>query len=137
MGRLDRNSEGILLMTNDGDFANFIMHPSNKIPKIYRVTVNSEITNIQINDLLSIKELDGQKIIPPEIRIIESSVSRSVLEIKISQGLNRQIRRMCELVDLEITRLKRISIGNLKLGGLKPGNFRDLEPHEINYFLDK
>ena len=123
VGRLDKNSEGILLITNDGNFANIIMHPSNKISKTYRVTVNSEITDIQVNNLLLIKEIDGQKINPPEI--------------KISQGLNRQIRKMCELVNLEVTRLKRISIGNLKLGNLKPGTFRNLEQHEINYFLDK
>lgn len=137
VGRLDKNSEGILLITNDGNFANIIMHPSNKISKTYRVTVNSEITDIQVNNLLLIKEIDGQKINPPEIKILESSINRSVLEIKISQGLNRQIRKMCELVNLEVTRLKRISIGNLKLGNLKPGTFRNLEQHEINYFLDK
>ncbi len=135
VGRLDKNSEGLLLMTNDGNFANKIMHPSKNILKTYRVTVKSHITNSQLLKLRAISKIDNKIIEPAKIKIIELEQNRTVLEFTIKQGLNRQIRKMCEQVNLEISRLKRIAIGNLKLENLKPGKYRNLENFEINYFI--
>ena len=117
VGRLDRNSEGLLLFTNDGKFANDIMPPSRHISKTYRVTVHSKITDEQIVRLTEGVELDT-----PE---------RSVMRITIREGRNRQIRRMCEAVGLEVVRLRRTSIGPVKLGMLKPGAWRELSAEEL------
>ena len=104
VGRLDKDSEGLLLLTNDGEFANNIMHPSRHISKTYRVTVRPDISEEQLIALSSGVELDGR---------------------------NRQIRRMCEALGLEVARLRRTSIGPLKLGMLKPGTYRDLTAEEL------
>ena len=132
VGRLDRNSEGLLLLTNDGDFANMIMHPSRHISKTYRVTVPSIVTEDQLNTLFSGVTLDDGTVTQPAVVDVElSSHERSVMRITIREGKNRQIRRMCEAVGLEVVRLRRVSIGPLKLGMLKPGTWRELKTEEI------
>lgn len=136
IGRLDKNSEGLLLMTNDGNFANQVIHPSKNILKTYRVTIKSCVTEKELTNLSTITQIDNKIIDPAEIKIIEYEKNRTVLEIIIKQGINRQIRKMCEQVGLEISRLKRISIGNLKLGNLKPGKYRYLENFEIKSFYN-
>lgn len=131
VGRLDRNSEGLLLFTNDGGFANDIMHPSRHISKTYRVTVHSKITDEQISALTEGVELDGKKTLPAAVNVELDGTERSVMRITIHEGRNRQIRRMCEAVGLEVARLRRTSIGPVKLGMLKPGAWRTLTAEEI------
>ncbi len=131
-GRLDKDSEGLLIMTNDGNFANNLIHPSKNIFKAYRVTIKESITEKQIACLSAGMEIDGKPTQPAKIRVISQEPERTVLEISIKEGRNRQIRKMCESVGLSVARLKRISIGKLKLGTLKPGKWRYLREAEIN-----
>lgn len=131
IGRLDKISEGMLLLTNDGDFANFMMHPKSNIPKTYRVTVKSHITDEQVDKLTCGVTIDSGLTLPCNINIISNEKDHSVFNITITEGKNRQIRKMCETVNLNVIRLKRTSIGNLKLGMLKPGQYRYLSYEEI------
>lgn len=137
VGRLDKDSEGLLLMTNDGEFSNSIIHPSRHIEKKYRVTVRPKVTEEQLVELSSGMEIDGYKTAPARVNVLKSAEDRSVLEIIISEGRNRQIRKMCELAGLEVARLKRVSIGQLKLGMLQPGKWRELSPQEVKMFAPK
>ncbi|MCL2639185.1 MAG: rRNA pseudouridine synthase [Oscillospiraceae bacterium] len=143
VGRLDRDSEGLILLSNDGDFTNMITHPSSKIKKKYRVTIPSIISEDIISRLsagVNIGE-DGEREItaPCEVHVLkhdktetESGVkNRVVLEFVITEGKNRQIRRMCKAVGLEVSRLKRTSVGGVKLGMLKPGEHADLDAKEL------
>ena len=132
VGRLDRDSEGMLLLTNDGEFANGVMHPRKHIPKTYRVTVRSTITKEQTEELSNGVLIDGRETLPAEVAVLEKNETRSVLQIKIFEGRNRQIRKMCEEVGLEVIRLKRTSIGSLKLGMLQPGKWRELTADEVH-----
>lgn len=131
IGRLDRNSEGLLLLTNDGDFANKIMHPSGHVAKTYRVTVRPDITEEQLTQLTGGVVIDGVKTLPASAQVLTKEEGRVVLQLTIREGRNRQIRKMCEAVGLEVARLRRISIGPVKLGMLKPGEFRELTPQEL------
>lgn len=131
VGRLDRNSEGLLLFTNDGEFANSIMHPSRHISKTYRVTVRPDISDEQLVELSSGVVIDGRKTMPASVIVKEKEEGRVVLLITIKEGRNRQIRKMCEAVGLEVARLRRISVGPIKLGMLKPGTYRDLTAEEL------
>lgn len=131
IGRLDRNSEGLLLFTNDGKFANDIMHPSRHISKTYRVTVRPSISEEQLVKLTAGVEIDGRKTLPANVDVIDEQEGRVVLRITIYEGRNRQIRKMCEAVGLEVARLRRISVGPLKLGMLKPGTWRELTAEEV------
>lgn len=137
VGRLDKDSEGLLLITNDGEFSNAIIHPSRHIEKKYRVTVRPKVTEEQLVELSSGMEIDGYKTAPARVNVLKSAEDRSVLEIIISEGRNRQIRKMCELAGLEVARLKRVSIGQLKLGMLQPGKWRELSQQEIKMFAPK
>ncbi len=131
IGRLDKDSEGMLLLTNDGDFANHIMHPKKHINKVYRVTVRPAITEEMVEKLQTGIVLDGRKTAPAQVRVVTKQEGRVVLEIVIREGRNRQIRRMCESLGLEVARLKRIAVGTVKLGGLKQGMYRDLSADEV------
>ena len=131
VGRLDRVSEGALIMTNDGAFANAMMHPSKHVPKTYRVTVRPEPTSEQIDILASGVELDGRMTAPADVFIVSKEEGRAVLEIVLREGRNRQIRRMCESQNLEVARLRRIAVGPIKLGMLQTGQWRDLTPAEV------
>lgn len=131
VGRLDRNSEGLLLFTNDGEFANGIMHPSRHISKTYRVTVRPDINDEQLVRLSEGIEIDGKKTLPAVVNVLDKTPGRVVMTITIKEGRNRQIRRMCEAAGLEVARLRRISIGPLKLGMLKPGAYRELTAEEL------
>lgn len=130
IGRLDKDSEGLLLMTNDGDFANLIAHPSTHVPKVYRVTVRPGVTEEQLTRLAVGVEIDGRMTAPASVRVLEQP-GRVVLEFVLHEGRNRQIRSMCEAVGLEVARLKRTAIGAVKLGMLPQGRFRDLTPDEV------
>lgn len=131
IGRLDRNSEGLLLLTNDGNFANGIMHPSRHVTKTYRVTVRPAVTEEQLVQLAEGIVLDGKKTLPATVVVLTNEPGRVVLQMTIKEGRNRQIRRMCEAVGLEVARLRRTAVGLLKLGMLKPGAWRDLTPEEL------
>ena len=131
IGRLDRVSEGLLLLTNDGDFANDIMHPSGHVAKTYRVTVRPQVTEEQLIRLSTGIELDGKPTLPATVHALSREPGRAVIQMTIYEGRNRQVRRMCEAVGLEIARLRRVSIGPLKLGMLPPGQWRELTPAEL------
>lgn len=131
IGRLDRNSEGLLLLTNDGKFANDIMHPSRHIAKTYRVTVRPSVTEQQLAQMAAGIILDGKKTLPANILVLHNEPNRVVLQMTIKEGRNRQIRRMCEAVGLEVARLRRTSVGPVRLGMLKPGTWRELTPDEL------
>lgn len=137
VGRLDRDSEGLLLMTNDGEFANSVMHPRKHISKTYRVTVRSNINDSQVERLENGILLDGKMTLPSEVHILEKSAERSVFEITIYEGRNRQIRKMCEDVSLEVIRLKRNSVGPVKLGMLQPGKWRELTDDEVRKLVSQ
>ena len=131
VGRLDRDSEGLLIMTNDGDFANKLTHPSSHVNKTYRVTVKGVAEEEQ---LLRMKEgivLDGRKTLPCDCFVAERKPDRTVLIFVLNEGRNRQIRRMCEEVGLEVLRLKRTEIAGVKLGMLPQGKWRPLNEKEM------
>ena len=132
IGRLDRESEGLLLMTNDGAFAQLMSHPSRHVPKTYRVTVRPTITEDQINALAGGVVVEGKRTAPAEVRILQREEGRVVLEIILYEGRNRQIRKMCQELGLEVARLKRTAIGNVKLGMLKTGDWRLLSDQELS-----
>ncbi len=132
IGRLDRTSEGLLLLTNDGAFANDIMHPTKHVAKTYRVTVAEKVTEDQVNKLMAGVEIEPNVMTRPCIvNILLEEEERTVLEFIIKEGKNRQIRRMCEAVNLTVKRLRRTSIAGVKLGMLKPGEYADLTKEEM------
>ena len=133
VGRLDLISEGMLLLTNDGDLKNKLTHPSHSLPKIYRVKVGGAVSEAQYKILTSPLEIDGYKIRPVDVVIGESDESGTVLKMTLMEGRNRQIRKMCEAAGLTVKRLSRVSIGNLKLNSLPVGKWRYLEKHEVYY----
>lgn len=131
IGRLDVNSEGLLLFTNDGQFANSVMHPSRHITKTYRVTIRPDISDKQAAQLAEGVVVDGRKTAPAKVNILSKEPNRVVIELIIHEGRNRQIRKMMEALGLEVARLKRTSIGPIKLGMLKPGECRELNKDEL------
>lgn len=132
IGRLDRTSEGLLLLTNDGAFANDIMHPTKHVAKTYRVTVAEKVTEEQVNKLMSGVEIEPNVMTRPcVVNILIEEEERTVLEFIIKEGKNRQIRRMCEAVNLTVKRLRRTSIAGVKLGMLKPGEYAELTKEEM------
>ena len=131
VGRLDMDSEGLLLLTNDGEFANSLMHPSSQIDKTYEVWVGRYKEGSE--KLLERRiELDGRKISQPMIRLLSAQEGLAHLQITIHEGRNRQVRRMCQAAGLYVTRLRRISEGELCLGELKKGDWRFLTDEELN-----
>lgn len=133
MGRLDMNSEGLLLFTNDGDLANKITHPGHDIPKIYHVKVKSEITPEQLKTLNGKMTIDDYEILPVKTDIITRKEGFTVLRMELYEGRNRQIRKMCEQVGLEVTRLQRIAVGRITLGDLSPGKWKYLTKSQVEY----
>ncbi len=136
VGRLDRDSEGLLLMTNDGDFANTLTHPSRHVTKSYRVTVRETVTAEMIDTLCTGVDLDGRKTLPADVHIIDRGENRTVLQFVITEGRNRQIRRMCETQGLTVIRLKRVEIAGVKLGMLPVGKWRDLNEKEMKHLTN-
>jgi 23S rRNA pseudouridine2605 synthase len=131
VGRLDKQSEGLLLLTNDGDFANKIMHPRSHVSKTYRVTVRADVTEDQLIKLSTGVMLDDKLTLPASVHLISKESGRSVMQLTIFEGRNRQVRRMCEGVGLTVVRLRRTAVGPLKLGMLQPGEWRELAPSEL------
>ena len=131
VGRLDMYSEGLLLMTNDGDFANRMMHPSHKATKTYHTWVRGQDIGPAMEALRQPMELDGYMTHPAEVELVELIPGGAVLAISIHEGRNRQVRKMCEAVGLKLTRLRRVSEAGLELGELKSGQWRYLTEEEI------
>lgn len=133
IGRLDLISEGMLLLTDDGELKNLLTHPSTSLPKVYRVKVAEPVGETEYEILTSALEIDGYKIKPVEVAIGTSDESGTVLKMTLTEGRNRQIRKMCAQAGLTVKRLSRVSIGNLKLDGLPVGKWRFLDAGEIEY----
>ena len=135
VGRLDKDSEGLLILTNDGSFANALTHPKHNYAKVYRVTVRPSVNDEMLEKMRNGIEIDGRKTAPCDINIISEEEGRVVLEFILREGRNRQIRKMCEAVGLQVARLKRISIGPVKLGMLQTGKTRRLTDNEVHKLL--
>jgi 23S rRNA pseudouridine2605 synthase len=131
VGRLDYDSEGLLLITNDGDFAHAILHPSKKISKAYVVKVKGIINEAAMEKLTKGVKLKDGLTAPAKVKRIRQSDSNSWIEITIHEGRKRQIRRMLENVGHPVIRLKRVAVNGIKLGDLKPGEMRQLTAEEI------
>ena len=135
VGRLDMVSEGLLLMTNDGELANRLTHPSHSLPKVYRVKVAGKVSDEQYEILTSPMVIDDYPLKPVKVLIGATDESGTVLKFTLKEGRNRQIRKMCQQVGLTVKRLSRISIGDLKLNGLSVGKWRELTEEEIRYLV--
>jgi len=135
IGRLDKDSEGLLLMTNDGFFAHSMMHPKHNISKIYRVTVRPDISDEKITAMVTGLQVDGKMTAAANVKVLKREPGRVVLEIILHEGKNRQIRKMCKELELEVARLKRIAFGSLKLVMLPQGKWRDLTAKEVDMLL--
>ena len=135
VGRLDKDSEGLLLLTNDGSFTNCMTHPSHEYAKVYRVTVRPAVNDEILFNLRNGIEIDGRKTSPCEVTVLTEEENRVVLEFILHEGRNRQIRKMCESQGLEVARLKRISIGPIKLGMLKQGDYKELSEQDVKKLL--
>ena len=134
VGRLDMDSEGLLLFTNDGEFANRMMHPSHNVEKTYKVTVTG-YSEDRVEKLKAPIELDGYVIKAPSIKVIrkpKEKDSNAVLQVTIHEGRNRQVRRMCAIAGMDVTRLIRIQEGSLLLGDLPCGKWRYLSKDEVD-----
>ena len=135
IGRLDMDSEGLLLFTNDGNFANRLMHPSHEIDKIYRVFV-SGYSHEGLEQLGEPIVLDGYRIRRPSVKVVSSSGEKAELLITIHEGRNRQVRRMCAAVGMQVVRLVRVQEGCVKLGNLSSGKWRYLREDEVNKLME-
>jgi len=129
-GRLDKDSEGIVICTNDGEFANTLMHPGGSVKKVYIVVVKGKVENNTLDALRAMRTLEGEMIMPVGVELIERNQNASKLKMTLSEGKNRQIRRMCEQNLLTVTDLRRIAIGGVFLKDLKSGNWRHLTERE-------
>ncbi len=133
VGRLDKDSEGLLLFTNDGDFANLITHPSGNINKLYRVTLSPAPTEQQLIAMATgVKTSEGDTLFASSTRLLNDDPARGVVEVVLTEGKNREIRLMCEALGLEVKRLKRQSIGPIRLGMLQTGQYRELTKEEVS-----
>lgn len=133
VGRLDYDSEGLLLLTNDGELTARLTHPRHGIAKYYNVTVGGQVTMQQRRLLASEMEIDGYRIMPVKNEIISMHEDKTVLGMELYEGRNRQIRKMCEKAGLEVLKLRRIAIGKIELGNLKPGCWKKLNGAQIEY----
>ena len=136
VGRLDYDSEGLLLFTNDGDLTFKLTHPKNEVPKTYLVRTEKPVTEDTLSKLRAGVYIDGVKTKKCKIRLIETTKTYSKLHITITEGKNRQVRKMFESVGNNVDFLKRIKIGELTLTGLDRGEVRKLSPKEIDYLLN-
>jgi 23S rRNA pseudouridine2605 synthase len=131
VGRLDYNTEGLLLLTNDGDWANHLMHPRHEVEKEYHVRVRGKLHRSQLDQLAGGVEIDGRSTARATVRVIKEGEQNDWFSICIHEGRNRQVRRMCEAVSLSVVRLRRVRYGTLTMGSLKPGEFRFLTDTEV------
>lgn len=133
VGRLDMDSSGLLIMTNDGELTNRLTHPRHDIPKIYHVLVAGHVTTSQMTALASPADLDGYVTQPIRVRKLYESEIDTLLEMTLYEGRNRQIRRICEMQSLRVKQLVRMAIGEIELGDLPEGKYRRLDADQIAY----
>jgi len=133
VGRLDYDTEGLLILTTDGDLANKLMHPQFEIPKTYVLKIEGEISQVDLDKIKKGVTIDGVKTKKCRARVLEFEQGISRIEIVISEGRNRQVRKMFESINRDVIFLKRTAIGDIRLGGLYRGEYRDLKPMEIEY----
>jgi 23S rRNA pseudouridine2605 synthase len=136
VGRLDYNTEGLLLLTSDGEWANHLMHPRHEVEKEYHVRVRGKVHKSQLDQLASGVEIEGRKTAPARVSLIKEGEQNDWFSITIHEGRNRQVRRMCEAVSLSVVRLRRVRYGTLSMGALKPGEFRYLTEAEVDSLRD-
>lgn len=132
-GRLDRDSEGLLLLTNDGDVAEKLMHPKHHVEKVYHVKIRGEIEPEKLKALNAPMTLDGAPLAPVKVTILSRKDGETSLKFVLTEGRNRQIRRMCEQVGLDVRRLKRVAVGSINIGMLTPGKWKYLNHTEEEY----
>lgn len=137
VGRLDYETEGLILLTNDGDFANAVMHPRNGIEKEYRLSIEGEVKESELAVLRKGVVVDGVRMPSARIKWLSYENKITKLSVIIDEGQNRQIRRMFEAIGRDIKLLKRVSIGGVKLGGLSRGEYKDLTDDELNLLVGK
>ena len=137
VGRLDMYSEGLLILTNDGELTNRLTHPKNNMPKIYSVVIKGEISPEALHMLNSPMEIDGYKLKPVKVRVLSVKNGATNTQFTLTEGRNRQIRKMCEKCSLTIMRLTRIAVGKLRLGELERSKWRELTKNEVDYLLGK
>lgn len=132
IGRLDKHSTGLLLLTDNGDLAHRLMHPSHEITKTYRTTVNGIVSRNDVQKLEEGVELEDGKTFPAEVKVLKknSKINQTLLDISIHEGRNRQVRRMCKAIGHTVRELKRVRYGPLLLGELREGEIRKLLPQE-------
>ena len=133
VGRLDMDSEGLLIFTDDGQAANRLMHPSRQVDKVYTVFVRGEDISGALGKLRSMESLEGEPIARPGVTLIERKGTGAEIQIVIHEGKNRQVRRMCAACGLHVSRLIRVAEGPVTLGDLPPGKWRRMTPDEISY----
>ena len=133
VGRLDMDSDGALLLTDDGALTQKLTHPRHEIPKHYEVTVRGRVSEAQLERLNDSFLLDGYTTRPAEVKLLSQSAASALLSFTLYEGRNRQIRRMCEEVKLSITRLTRVAIGKITLNGVAIGKYRHLTAQEVSY----
>lgn len=131
VGRLDKDSTGLLILTNDGDLINELTHPSIKIPKIYIVTIDAQITKNHLKQMSDGIEIEKGKIAYAQVEVLEYDKKHTTMQIVLYQGMNRQIRKMFEFLGYEVKNLKRIQHATITLDGLKRGEFRPIKPQQI------
>lgn len=133
VGRLDYDTTGLLLMSNDGEFANLMMHPSSHLEKIYEVTVNGLVNGNTLHSLEKGVYLEGVKTLPCKIKVTSKDIEHKTtkLIIKLVEGKNRQVKKMFEMMGHNVKRLHRLSVGGITLNQLRPGEYRILKPQEV------
>lgn len=131
VGRLDRESTGLLILTNDGELINQLTHPSLKVPKLYRVSIDGKLTQSDVDLMNRGIEIEPGKTAYAKIRILEIDNSHTTMEMLLFQGLNRQIRKMCQTLGYNVISLKRIAHATLNLDGLKRGEYKPIKPQQI------
>lgn len=140
VGRLDKDSTGLLILTNDGDLINELTHPSVKVPKVYLVSVDGKVHPHQLEQLANGVEIEKGKMAYADITVLEIDNKHTTMQITLYQGLNRQIRKMFEYIGFEVKSLKRIQHANINLDGLKRGEFKPIKPlqiRELRIFLNR
>lgn len=134
IGRLDYNSEGLLLFTNDGDVAQNIMRPAKEVVKTYSVKVEGEVSSVDVCEMeKGVETIAGEKFRPCKVKVLEIKERKTKLEVQITEGKNREIRKIFDKFGYNVIFLKRVAIGNIKLGGLTRGTCRLLKPSEVEY----
>lgn len=131
VGRLDLYSEGLLILTDDGEFANFLTHPKHHIPKRYRVKIKGQVPRDKLQALGAGMVIDGYQTIPAVVAVIEEAPGHTLLELTLFEGRNRQIRKMCAQLGLVVMGLRRVAVGDVTLGSLPPGKWRHLTEDEV------